>query len=146
MNVPGSENEDKNNIYAGADLNLEKNEDDVTNDCAENKIGNQAKVVGDAGGIIGGISLGIGYNKAQAASGIVGSARRIIKDTGAAKIAFGTFAFAIGTVIGIGAGAYLTCHECNELINKFEQIYKENASKIYNSYLYAADYLALNAK
>ena len=146
MNVPGSENKDENNIYAGADLNLEKNGDEVINDCAENKIGNQAKVVGDAGGIIGGISLGIGYNKAQAASGIVGSARRIIKDTGAAKIAFGTFAFAIGTVIGIGAGAYLTCHECNELINKFEQIYKENASKIYNSYLYAADYLALNAK
>ena len=118
----------------------------LINDCENNKIGNHAKVAGDTGGIPGGITLGIGFNKAKEASKITGMARRFISDTGAGKIAFGTFAFTIGTAIGIVAGAYITQQECNEIINKFEQFYKDNASKIYNSYLYAAEYLKLKAK
>ena len=146
MKLPGNENKDENNIYAGADLNLEKDGDNLINDCENYKIGNHAKVAGNTGGILGGITLGIGFNKAKEASKITGMARRFISDTGAGKIAFGTFAFTIGTFIGMGAGAYITHHECNEIINKFEQFYKDNASKIYNSYLYAAEYLKLKAK
>ena len=49
--------------------------------------------------------------------------------------------FGIGTIIGIGLGAYCTHSFCESLLDKFADYYRKNADKITNSYETALSYL-----
>ena len=149
MKVPGNDTEDEN-IYAGTSLNLEVDGDNLIGDSGVYKIGNSFKVAGDAGGMIGGgVSIGIGISRSitQAATGAGEAAAEgaVIFGTSALKV-LGTAAFVLGAIVGVGTGAYFTCKHCKEMIDFFEKFYKENASKICNSYFYAVNYLMSNAK
>ena len=48
--------------------------------------------------------------------------------------------FGIGTIIGIGLGAYCTHRYCEDLLDKFADYYRKNADKITNSYEKALSY------
>jgi len=149
MTIPGTDNEDEN-IYAGTSLNLEVDGDNLISDSGIYKIGNSFKVAGDAGGMIGGgVSLGIGISRSltQVASGAGEAAANgaIIAGTSTLKV-IGSVCFILGAVVGVGTGCYFTCKHCREMIDFFEKFYKENASKICNSYFYAVNYLISNAK
>ena len=48
--------------------------------------------------------------------------------------------FGIGTIIGIGLGAYCTHRFCENLLDKFADYYRKNAGKITNSYEKALSY------
>ena len=48
-----------------------------------------------------------------------------------------------GIVLGVGLGGYFTHKFCEELLDKFEDYYKNNADKIINSYKNAAEYFLL---
>ena len=48
--------------------------------------------------------------------------------------------FGIGTIIGIGLGAYCTHRFCEDLLDKFAHYYRKNADKITNSYEKALSY------
>jgi len=149
MTIPGTDNEDEN-IYAGTSLNLEVDGDNLISDSGIYKIGNSFKVAGDAGGMIGGgVSLGIGISRSltQVASGAGEAAANgaIIAGTSTLKV-IGSVCFILGAVVGVGTGCYFTCKHCREMIDFFEKFYKENASKICNSYFYAVNYLISNTK
>ena len=48
--------------------------------------------------------------------------------------------FGLGTIIGIGLGAYCTHNFCENLLDKFADYYRKNAGKITNSYEKALSY------
>ena len=145
INVPGNENEDEN-IYAGASLILEVDGDNLIKDSGAYKIGNSFKVAGDAGGMIGGgISIGIGISRSLVEVGETVAKGAAVAGASVLKVV-GSTCFVLGAVFGVGTGAYFTCKHCNEMIDFFEKYYKENASRICNSYFYAVNYLGLNAE
>ena len=149
INLPGNETEDEN-IYAGTALNLEVDGDNLISDSGVYKIGNSFKVAGDAGGMIGGgVSIGIGISRTitqtTVGAGEAAAEGAFAAGTSSFKVV-GSIAFVLGAVVGVGTGAYFTCKHCKEMINYFAEFYKENASKICNSYFYAINYLTLNAE
>ena len=49
----------------------------------------------------------------------------------------------IGCLIGVGVGGYTTYKFCEELLNKFENYYKNHADMVRNSYLQATKYFSI---
>lgn len=62
-----------------------------------------------------------------------------LKDVGSGAKSLTKF-LGIGTVISVGVGAYTTHKFCEDLINKFAEFYRKNASKIRSSYEDAVSY------
>ena len=62
-----------------------------------------------------------------------------LKDVGSGAKSLTKF-LGIGTVISVGVGAYTTHKFCEDLINKFAEFYRKNASKISSSYEDAVSY------
>ena len=142
MTFPGIE--DNERIYAGVDLNLEVDGDNLMNDSTGYKIGNSIKVSADAGSYIGGgISVGVGIYRTVSGVAEVATEGTVIASTTTLKV-IGTAAFAIGAVIGVGTGAYFTCKQCNEMIDYFAKFYRENSKNICKQYFLAIEYLRKN--
>ena len=147
-------------------LDLEIEEEKLLNESTEYKVGNGIKVVGESASMIGGgVSLGTGITRTvvyatEGTSATVNLATGIGEGTliaaeGAstgARVAAGvgstvlkvlgyTF-IGLGAVVGVGLGGYFTHKHCCQIIDKFEEYYKNNAAKILNSYELAELYLS----
>ena len=85
----------------------------------------------------GGVSVGFGV--ARAASIAINVGATALKILGAGF-------FVIGAAVGISCGSYITNQYCQELINKFEDFYLNNAQSIGNSYKQSAEYLLQRSK
>ena len=118
-------------------LTLEVQGEDLTKESNKIKIGKGIKITSETGAYVGsGLSIGNGIGK-------------IVVDFGANAISFGINILgiglaALGASVGVGLGAYLTHKYCEELIDKFETYYKQNAEKINNSYIQALKYFNQN--
>ena len=124
------------------------------------KVGNSFKVGGEAASYIGGgASIGSGIMKVSAAAAqtasTVGTTAAEAASTATTTLAglgstalkvVGTGCFIIGAALGVGLGSYFTHTYCQELIDKFEKYYLDNAEKIGNSYKDAAQYLLENSQ
>ena len=105
------------------------------------KVGNSFKVTGEAATYIGGgVSVGTSIiaesasTAATATTAGVGIASTVLR-------VVGTGLFVVGAAVGVALGGFFTHKYCEELINKFEAYYINNAQKIGNSYKKAAAYL-----
>ena len=107
-------------------------------------VGNTFKVTGETATYIGG--------GAAVGSGIFRTASTVAETSSTATTAavgigstglkvVGTGLVVVGAVVGVALGGYFTSKYCEDLINKFELYYKQNAQKIANSYKQAAQYL-----
>ena len=106
------------------------------------KVGNSFKVTGEAATYIGGgVSVGTSII-AESASTATATATTAGVSIGSTVLrVVGTGLFVVGAAVGVALGGYFTHKYCEELINKFEDYYINNAQKIGNSYKKAADYL-----
>jgi len=144
LSVPGIDDNEK--IYAGVDLNLEVDGDNLMNDSTEYKIGNTIKVSADAGSYIGGgISVGVGIYRTVSGVAEVATEGTVVTTTTTLKV-LGTAAFAVGAFIGVGTGAYFTCKQCKDMIEYFAKFYKDNAKNICQQYFLAIEYLRSNSE
>lgn len=144
MTVPGLDENEK--IYAGVDLNLEVDGDNLMNDSTGYKIGNSIKVSADGASYIGGgISVGVGIYRTVTGVAEVATEGTIVASTTTLKV-LGTAAFALGAVIGVGTGAYFTCKQCHDMIEYFAKFYRENSKNICQQYFLAIEYLRDNSK
>ena len=99
---------------------------------------NAVKTTGETGAYIGGgVSIGTGIVRTAATEVSTGFLVSLGPTT--LKVV-GTGFFVVGAVAGIVIGGVMTNSYCNELIDKFEKYYKENANKIANSYIQAKQY------
>ena len=83
--------------------------------------------------IEGCVSTGVGISKA-ATSIIAESSSSALKIAGASFIV-------VGAIVGITCGGYFTNKYCEEIIQKFENFYLNNAQILANSYKQAAEFL-----
>ena len=144
MSVPGLDDNEK--IYAGVDLNLEVDGDNLMADSTGYKIGNSIKVSADGASYIGGgISVGVGIYRTVTGVAEVATEGTIVASTTTLKI-LGTAAFALGAVIGVGTGAYFTCKQCKDMIEYFAKFYRDNSKNICKQYFLAIEYLRNNFK
>ena len=144
LSVPGIDDNEK--IYAGVDLNLEVDGDNLMNDSTGYKIGNSIKVSADAGSYIGGgISVGVGIYRTVSGVAEVAAEGTVVTTTTTLKV-LGTAAFAVGAFIGVGTGAYFTCKQCKDMIEYFAKFYKDNAKNICQQYFLAIEYLRSNSE
>ena len=144
MNVPGLDDNEK--IYAGVDLNLEVDGDNLMTDSTGYKIGNSIKVSADGASYIGGgISVGVGIYRTVTGVAEVATEGTIVASTTTLKI-LGTAAFALGAFIGVGTGAYFTCKQCKDMIEYFAKFYRDNSKNICKQYFLAIEYLRNNFK
>lgn len=130
-------------------LKMEFDGEELIDETTSYKVGNTFKVTGEAASYIGGgVSIGSGIIKASTAIAETSStATSVGVGVGATALrTVGTGLVVVGAVLGVALGGYFTSKHCNELIDKFEKYYKENAQKIGYSYKQAADYLLENAK
>ena len=106
------------------------------------KVGNSFKVTGEAATYIGGgVSVGTSII-AESASSATATATTAAVGIGSTVLrVVGTGLFVVGAAVGVALGGYFTHKYCEELINKFEDYYINNAQKIGNSYKKAAAYL-----
>ena len=126
-------------------LDLEIKGDELIEETTSYKVGNSIKIVGDAGSYIsGGVAIGstIMRTTTSAASSAAEGATVVATGVGttALRVA-GVGLLAVGAVLGVALGGYFTSKHCNELIDRFEEYYINNAEKIGNSYKRAAEYL-----
>ena len=112
-------------------LNLEVEGEKITKESNQYKIGNSIKLTTETGAYIGG-GLGIGRAVAE---GVVDSTILSLRIVG-------TSLAVVGAVIGVGLGGYFTNKYCEELLDTFVELYKQNAEKIENSYKKAAEYFS----
>jgi hypothetical protein len=144
MSVPGLDDNEK--IYAGVDLNLEVDGDNLMTDSTGYKIGNSIKVSADGASYIGGgISVGVGIYRTVTGVAEVATEGTIVASTTTLKI-LGTAAFALGAFIGVGTGAYFTCKQCKDMIEYFAKFYRDNSKNICKQYFLAIEYLRNNFK
>ena len=125
-------------------LQMEMNGEELINESTTYKVGNTFKVAGEAAGYIsGGVTIGSGLLKAStiAAEGSSTAATVSVGIGSTALRAVGTGLVVVGAIVGVALGGYFTTKHCNELIDKFEKYYIDNAEKIGNSYKQAAEYL-----
>ena len=107
------------------------------------------------GNISGGAAVGTGILKAStlaaettvSAGSAIASATTVAVGVGSTALkALGTSLFVLWAVVGVALGGYFTHKYCEELLDKFEKYYKENAQKIGNSYKQATNYLIYQYK
>ena len=125
-------------------LQMEMKGEELINESTTYKVGNTFKVAGEAAGYIsGGVTIGSGLLKAStiAAEGSSTAATVSVGIGSTALRAVGTGLVVVGAIVGVALGGYFTTKHCNELIDKFEKYYIDNAEKIGNSYKQAAEYL-----
>jgi len=125
-------------------LQMEMSGEELINESTTYKVGNTFKVAGEAAGYIsGGVTIGSGLLKAStiAAEGSSTAATVSVGIGSTALRAVGTGLVVVGAIVGVALGGYFTTKHCNELIDKFEKYYIDNAEKIGNSYKQAAEYL-----
>ena len=125
-------------------LQMEMKGEELINESTTYKVGNTFKVAGEAAGYIsGGVTIGSGLLKAStsAAEGSSTAAAVSVGIGSTALRAVGTGLVVVGAIVGVALGGYFTTKHCNELIDKFEKYYIDNAEKIGNSYKQAAEYL-----
>ena len=125
-------------------LQMEMNGEELINESTTYKVGNTFKVAGEAAGYIsGGVTIGSGLLKASTIA-VEGSSTAATVSVGIGSTALravGTGLVVVGAIVGVALGGYFTTKHCNELIDKFEKYYIDNAEKIGNSYKQAAEYL-----
>lgn len=125
-------------------LQMEMNGEELINESTSYKVGNSFKIAGEAAGYIsGGVTIGSGILKAStiAAEGTSTAATVGVGVGSTALRAVGTGLVVVGAIVGVALGGYFTTKHCNELVDKFEKYYIDNAEKIGNSYKQAAEYL-----
>ena len=129
-------------------LNMEVKGEDLLKETTGYQVGNSFKVTGEAASYIGGgVSVGVGVARAasiaaESSSSVASTATTIAVGAGATALTVvGAGLFVVGAVVGVACGSYFTNKYCNELINKFEDYYLNNAQMIGNSYNQAAEYL-----
>ena len=129
-------------------LNIEIEGEELLKESTEYKVGNSIKVAGEAASYIGGgVSAGIGVARAatiiaESSSSAASTATSIAVGVGATALkVVGASLFVVGAVVGVACGGYFTNKYCQELIQKFENFYLNNAQIIANSYKQAAEYL-----
>ena len=137
-------------------LKMEVEGEDLIKESTSYKVGNSFKVTGEAATYIsGGAAVGTGILKAStfaaettvSAGSATASATTVAVGVGSTALkAVGTSLFVVGAVVGVALGGYFTHKYCEELLDKFEKYYKENAQKIGNSYRQAANYLIYQYK
>ena len=120
------------------DINMEMDGEKLTEEDTKTTVANAVKTTGETGVYIsGGVSIGTGITRAAASEVPTG----ILASLGSTTLkVIGTGFFVVGAVAGIIVGGVMTNSYCNELIDKFEKFYKENANKIANSYIQAKQY------
>ena len=112
-------------------MNLEVEGEKITKESNQYKIGNSIKLTTETGAYIGG-GFGIGRAVAEGVTDTAILSLRIA----------GTSLAVVGAVIGVGLGGYFTNKYCEELLDTFVELYKQNAEKIENSYKKAAEYFS----
>ena len=129
-------------------LNMEVEGEKLLNESTGYKVGNSFKVAGEAASYIGGgVSAGFCVARAatiiaESSSSTASTATSIAVGVGATALkVVGASLFVVGAVVGIACGGYFTNKYCQELIQKFENFYLNNAQIIGNSYKQAAKYL-----
>jgi len=130
-------------------LDLKVKGEELVEESTSYKVGNSFKVTGEAASYIsGGTAIGTGIIRAStiATEGATGtaSATAATAAVGIGSTALkvvGTGLFVVGAAVGVALGGYFTHKYCQELIDKFENYYKNNAEKVGNSYRQAAEYL-----
>ena len=110
----------------------------LTEEDTKTIVTNIGKTTGETGVYIGGgVSIGTGIARTAATEVSTG----FLASLGPTTLKFvGTGFFVVGAVTGIIVGGVMTNSYCNELIDKLEKYYKENAYKIANSYIQAKQY------
>ena len=120
------------------DINMEMEGEKLTEEDTKTIVTNIGKTTGETGVYIGGgVSIGTGIARTAATEVSTG----FFASLGPTTLKFvGTGFFVVGAVTGIIVGGVMTNSYCNELIDKLEKYYKENAYKIANSYIQAKQY------
>lgn len=137
-------------------LKMEVEGEDLIKESTSYKVGNSFKITGEAATYIsGGAAVGTGILKAStlaaettvSAGSAIASATTVAVGVGSTALkALGTSLFVLWAVVGVALGGYFTHKYCEELLDKFEKYYKENAQKIGNSYKQATNYLIYQYK
>ena len=112
----------------------------LTEEDTKTTVTNAVKTTGETGAYIGGgVSIGTVIYRTVASTTEVST--RFLSSIGTSTLkVVGTGFFFVGAVAGIVIGGVMTNSYCNELIDEFENYYKENANKIANSYIQAKQY------
>lgn len=110
-------------------LNLEVEGEELTKETNQYKIGNSIKVTTETGAYVG---SGFGISR-LIAEGFADTTILSLRVAGSSLAV-------LGVVIGVGLGGYFTSKYCEDLLDKFVELYKQNAEKIENSYKKAAEY------
>ena len=112
----------------------------LTEEDTKTIVTNIGKTTGETGAYIGGgVSIGTVISRTVASTTEVST--RFLSSIGTTTLkVVGTGFFVVGAVTGIIVGGVMTNSYCNELIDKLEKYYKENAYKIANSYIQAKQY------
>ena len=106
------------------------------------KVGNSFKVTGEAATYIGGgVSVGTSIIAESASTATATATTAAVGVCSTVLRVVGTGLFVVGAAVGVALGGYFTHKYCEELIDKFEDYYINNAQKIGNSYKKAAAYL-----
>ena len=116
----------------------------LTEEDTKEKVTNSIKTTGETGIYIGGgLSIGSAFSRAATTTSEVSTG--IISSLGTTTLkVVGTGCIVVGAISGIIVGGVMTNSYCNELLDKFENYYKENANKIANSYIQALNYFNRN--
>ena len=119
---------------------MEMEGEKLTEEDTKTIVTNAVKTTGETGVYIGGgVSIGTVIARTAASTSEVSTRFLSSIATSTLKVV-GTGFFVVGAVTGIVVGGVMTNSYCNELIDKFEKYYKENANKIANSYIQAKQY------
>ena len=127
------------------DIEMEMDGEKLTKDDTKTIVTNSIKTTGESGAYIGGgVSFGtIIIRTATTTTSEV--SKGIFSSLGTTSLkVIETGFFVVGAVAGIVVGGVMTNSYCNELLDKFENFYKQNANKIANSYIQAKKYFIQN--
>ena len=126
------------------EIEMKMDGEQLTEEDTKEKVTNSIKTTGETGIYIGGgLSIGSAFSRAATTTSEVSTG--IISSLGTTTLkVVGTGCFVVGAISGIIVGGVMTNSYCNELLDKFENYYKENANKIANSYIQALNYFNRN--
>lgn len=88
---------------------------------------------------IAGVYIGGGFALSE---GIARTSTVVVETTSIGLRSLGLGMAGFGCVIGVGLGGFLTYRYCEELLDKFEAFYKNNAKEFGNSYELGLKYLS----
>ena len=127
------------------DIEMEMDGEKLTKDDTKTIVTNSIKTTGESGAYIGGgVSFGTIITR-TATTTTSEVSKGIFSSLGTTSLkVVGTGFFVVGAVAGIVVGGVTTNSYCNELLDKFENFYKQNANKIANSYIQAKKYFIQN--